>query len=307
VTTASWTIDAPVPVVSTSPVMLRADDARGADLEIRVSAPMTGRELPVLIFAHGFAQSSDGYVPLAHYWAARGFVVVQPTFLDSWRYGLPKDDLRTPSIWQHRADDVTNVLDHLELIETIVPSLGGRVDRERILIAGHSFGAHTAGLLLGARVRAADGVMGSLRRDERIKAAVLLSTAGRGGDALSAFARESLPYLDQDFSEVTTKTLVVAGDRDVSPLTVLGPEWFTDAYTLMPGATTLVTLFGAEHMLGGIDGMTGHGPNESLAQVVAVQRLTWAWARTALYPRDRAWPVARAELSARTGRVDEKT
>jgi len=175
------------------------------------------------------------------------------------------------------------------------------------LIAGHSFGAHTAGLLLGARVRAADGLLSGSRRDERIKASVLLSTAGRGGDALSAYARENLPYLDQDFSEVTTKTLVVAGDRDVSPLTVLGPEWFTDAYTLMPGATTLVTLFGAEHMLGGIDGMTGHGPNESLTQVTAVQRLTWAWARTALYPKEHAWSEARAELSPGVGRVDEKT
>jgi len=62
--TASGTLDAPVPVVSTSPIMLGAAVARGAELEIRVSAPTTGRDLPILIFAHGFAQSSDGYLPL---------------------------------------------------------------------------------------------------------------------------------------------------------------------------------------------------------------------------------------------------
>lgn len=304
---ASWTHDAPVQVVSVSPVVLSASNERGGDLELRVSAPTIGTGLPVLVFAHGFAQSSEGYLPLTQYWAARGFVVVQPTVLDSWRYGLPKDDPRTPVIWQHRADDVRNVLEHMRDLEAAVPTLAGRVDWERVALAGHSFGAHTTGLLLGARVRATDGSLSASRKDERIQAAVLLSTGGRGGDALSAFAREHLPYLDQDFSEVTTKTLVVAGDKDVSPLTVLGPEWFTDAYTLLLGARALVTVFGGEHMLGGIDGLTGHGASESPAQVASVQRLTWAWLRTALFAEDAAWPEARAELAASSVvRVDEK-
>lgn len=300
----------PVQVVSVSPVVLASSKERGADLELRVSAPAIGRSLPVVIFAHGFAQSSDGYFPLTQYWAARGFVVVQPTFLDSWRYGLPPDDPRTPVVWQHRADDVTNVLDHLDAVFAVVPGLADRVDREHVALAGHSFGAHTAGLLLGARVRAGDGTLSASRKDARVKAAVLLSTGGRGGDAISPFARENLPYLDQDFSEVTTQALVVAGDEDVSPLTVLGPEWFTDAFTLLPGANALVTLFGAEHMLGGIDGITGHAKNESPALVDAVQRLTWAWLRTALHPEDRAWPDARAAFAASAnpvGTITEKT
>lgn len=302
----AWTADAPAQVVSVSPVTLAAADARGAALELRVSAPVTGSGLPVLVFAHGFAQSADGYLPLTQYWAARGFVVIQPTFLDSWRYGLPDGDPRKPVIWQHRAGDVTNILDHLDEIVAAVPGLALRIDRERIALAGHSFGAHTAGLVLGARVRGADGQLGASRKDERIKAAVLLSTGGRGGEALSPFAREHLPYLDQDFAEVTTKTLVVAGDADVSPLTVIGPAWFTDAYTLMPGASTLVTIKGGEHMLGGIDGLTGHGPSESPAQVAAVQRLTWAWLRTALYPEDPAWPNAR-DITDPVARVEEKS
>ena len=53
---------------------------------------------------------------------------------------------------------------------------------------------------------------------------------------------------------MTTPALVVAGDNDNSQLTNVRPEWFSDAYTLSPGADWLATLFGAEHMLGGISG-----------------------------------------------------
>lgn len=305
----AWTFDAPAQVISLSPVLRPASKGRGCDLELRVSAPATGGGLPVVILSHGFRQSADGYLPLSHGWAARGFVVIQPTFLDSWRYELSESDPRTPVIWEHRADDVMNILDHLREIEAAVPGLSGRVDRERIALAGHSFGAHTTSLLLGARVRLADGTLSVSRKDARVKAGVLLSTAGRGGDALSSFARAHLPYLDQDFAEATPPALVIAGDRDESPLTVLGPAWFQEAYTLVPGANALVTLFGAKHMLGGIDGLTGHAADESPALVAAVQRLTWAWLRTALYPGDRAWNEARDELRSNpnpAGRVDER-
>ncbi|AHJ95377.1 hypothetical protein [Hymenobacter swuensis] len=46
----------------------------------------------------------------------------------------------------------------------------------------------------------------------------------------------------------------MAGDADDSPLTTRGLAWFTDAFTLSPRAEWLLTLSGAEHMLGGITG-----------------------------------------------------
>jgi predicted dienelactone hydrolase len=54
----------PAPVLSVSPVVLAASKERGADLDLRVSAPATESGLPVLVLAHGFAQPSDGYFPL---------------------------------------------------------------------------------------------------------------------------------------------------------------------------------------------------------------------------------------------------
>ena len=302
-------VNAPAPVVSLSPVVLSAPE-RGVDLQVRVSAPVTGSQLPIIVFAHGFGSSSDGYGPLANDWAAHGFVVVQPTFFDSRTLGLGPDDPRTPSIWRFRVEDMKRILDRLDLIEVSVPGLEGRVDRSRVAAAGHSFGAQTTGMLLGARMIAPDGSLGEDMSDSRIKAGVLLCAGGRGGGDRSPFAAEHFPYLNPSFAEMTTPTLVVAGDKDDSPLSVRGPDWFRDAYTLSPGGKYLLTLFGGEHMLGGISGhLVTETTDENPERVAAVQRLTRAYLRSALYPEDPAWPAACAELMERPdplGRVEGK-
>ncbi len=289
-------VSAPTPVVSVSPVVLSAP-GRGEDLQVRVSAPATGRQLPIIVFAHGFGSSSDGYAPLVNFWAAHGFAVIQPTFLDSRALGLSPEDPRTPSIWRFRVEDMKRILDSLGLIEASVPGLGGRFDRSRIAAAGHSYGAQTTGMLLGARVVAPDGSSGEDMSDPRIKVGVLLSATGRGGEALTPFAAEHFPFMNPSFAEMTTPTLVVAGDKDKSPLSVRGPDWFTDAYTLSPGGEWLVTLFRAEHMLGGISGyLVTETTDENPERVAVLQRLTWAYLRSALYPEDRAWDAACAAL-----------
>src|SRR5258705_13953059 len=86
-TFTSAAVSKPAPVLSVSPVVLPAP-GRAVDLQVRVSAPVTGSELPVLLLSHGHGpsnhlSSSNGYAPLASYYAAHGFVVIQPTHLDS--------------------------------------------------------------------------------------------------------------------------------------------------------------------------------------------------------------------------------
>lgn len=314
-------ISAPSPVVSVSPIVLAAP-GRGADLQVRVSAPVTGSQLPLIVLTHGFGSSLDGYAPLAHFWAAHGFVVIQPTFLDSRTLNpnakashaeAVQDFLNDPRklvMWRFRVEDMTRILDQLDVLEASVPGLAGRLDRRRIAAAGHSFGAQTTALLLGARVLGADGSLSENFADPRIKAGVLLSASGRGGADLSPFALEHFPSLNLHYADLTTPALVVAGDADHSPLTVRGPDWFADAYTLSPGVDCLVTLFGAEHMLGGISGyLVTETTDEHPARVAAVQRLTWAYLRSALYPEDPAWSAACAAFQDSTqplGRIDCK-
>lgn len=297
------------PVISVRPVELPAP-GRGEHLLVRVTAPLTGDALPVLVFSHGFGESLDGYAPLVDFWAAHGFVVVQPTHLDSRTLNITPEDSRYPDIWRIRVEDLTRVVDRLDLVEAAVPGLAGRVDRDRIGAAGHSWGAQTVSMLLGARVLDADGVPGKDLSDPRIRAGVLLAVAGTGGAHLTPFAAEHFPFMNPAFAQLTTPALVVAGDADQSALTVRGPDWFTDCYHQSPGARSLLTLFGAEHSLGGISGYAStETTDESPERVALVRRLTWAFLRGALYPTDPSWSTASAELAASTdplGRVESK-
>lgn len=306
----------PTPVFSVSPVVLPAP-GRAMDLHMRVSAPTAGRELPVILLSHGLGFSNNlsslnGYAPLANSWAAHGFVVIQPTHLDSRTLSLDPDRPGAPPHWRSRAEDMTRILDRLDAIEAAVPQLSGRLDRSRVAVAGHSMGGHTASLLLGARLTdPLDGTEVNLA-EPRIKAGVLLAAPGRGGDALTEFMVENYPFfLTTDFSKMAAPALVVAGDHDASAhLTVRGPDWHTDPYTLSPSPKSLLTLFDAEHGLGGISGYdVAETTDENPRRVAAVARLTWAYLRSQLYPGDSAWQTARDALAAGPdplGRIESK-
>jgi predicted dienelactone hydrolase len=313
---AAGTVSAPAAVLSVSPVVLSAP-GRAVDLQVRVSAPVTGSELPVILLSHGHGYSNNlsslnGYAPLASFWAAHGFVVIQPTHLDSKTLSLNPDDPEAPLYWRSRAEDMKRILGQLDVIEAAVPQLPGRLDRSKVAVAGHSLGGYTASLLLGARLTdPRDGTEVNLA-EPRIKAGVLLAAPGSGGGALSEFAAEHYPFfLTTDFSEMTTPALVVAGDKDTSPhLTVRGADWHADPYFLSPGRKSLLTLFDAEHGLGGVAGYdAAETTDENPERVAAVARLAWAYLRTELYPEDSAWPSACDALTAGPsplGRVESK-
>ncbi|MER6944838.1 chlorophyllase [Nonomuraea sp. NPDC000554] len=309
-------VGSPTPVLSVSPVVLSAP-GRAVDLEVRVSAPVTGSDLPVILLSHGQGFSNNlsslnGYAPLANFWAAHGFVVIQPTHLSSTTLSLDPATPGAPMYWRSRAEDMKRILDQLDVVEAAVPQLLGRLDRSKVTVAGHSMGGHTASLLLGARLTDPhDGTEVNLA-EPRIKAGVLLAAPGRGGDALTEFVAENFSFLlTTDFSEMTTPALVVAGDKDASAhLTVRGPDWHADPYVLSPGPKSLLTLFDAEHGLGGVSGYdVAETTDENPERVSVVQRLTWAYLRTQLYPGDSAWQAARDALTAGPdplGRVESK-
>ncbi|WP_435831329.1 hypothetical protein [Nonomuraea wenchangensis] len=122
--------------------------------------------------------------------------------------------------------------------------------------------------------------------------------AGRP-DAPPPFAAEHLPFMNPAFEFMTTPALLVAGDKDDSPLSLRGPDWFTDGYHPSPGAKSLLTLFGAEHTLGGVAGhQVAETTDESPERLALLQQLTTAYLRSALTSADLAWPDARAALES---------
>jgi pimeloyl-ACP methyl ester carboxylesterase len=287
--------------LSVSPVTLSAP-TRGLPLEMRITAPATGRDLPILLLSHGgggslYLTSKDGYGPLVDFYAEHGFAVIQPTHLSSkvGGFGLNPQAPGFPIFWRSRVEDMKLILDRLDEIEAQVPAIAGRLDPSRIAVVGHSGGAHTAGMLLGARLTDPQDKSVDVRmREPRIRAGVLLAAIGHGGDNLIASVREKYPEMNFDYSQMTTRTLVVFGDADVSPhLTVRGADWHADAYHHGPGADGLLTLFGAKHFLGGVMGYDAkETDDEDPDRLALTQRMTWAYLRSALYPGDSAWPEA---------------
>jgi hypothetical protein len=135
--------------------------------------------LPLVVFSHGLGGSRAGYSHLGRHWAAQGFASLHLQHAGSdrelWRSSGTFERmqaLRAAASAENamaRARDVSFALDRL----LADPDLGAGIDRRRIAIAGHSYGANTALLVAGARFDA-DGLPTTLR-DERIRAAVLMS------------------------------------------------------------------------------------------------------------------------------------
>ncbi|MEL6981050.1 MAG: alpha/beta fold hydrolase [Actinomycetota bacterium] len=288
------------PIHAIGPLVVPAPD-RPIDLHLRVTSPSTATSAPVVLLSHGhgpsnYVSSLHGYAPLVEYYAANGFVVIQPTHLDSATLGLrDADHPEAPLYWRSRALDMTTIVDNLDLIEQALPWIGG-LDREQIAVIGHSMGGHTASLLLGARTT--DPTTGAIvdLTDPRIRAGVLLAAPGRGGDAIKPAAAQMWPiFTTTDFSTMTTPALVVAGDHDSSShLTTVGPAWFTDPHHLSPAPTTLLTLTNAEHGLGGVAGYDlAETTDEDPKRVNHVNQLSTAYLRTQLDPTNPAWRHAK--------------
>ncbi len=293
-------ISAPTQTIAINPVTLPAF-GRGLPMELRITAPASGRNLPVILLSHGhgpslYLSSKNGYGPMANFYAEHGFVVIQPTHVNSRVAGLASDAPGGPLFWRSRVEDMTLILNKLASIEALVPAISGRLDHSRIAAVGHSMGAQTVGMLLGARLT--DPIDANARDvnliDTRIKVGVLLAAAGNGGDDLSDFARENYSALNPDFTHMTTQTLVVMGDADINPhLTVRGADWHADPFHHGPGSDALLTMIGAKHGLGGVAGYDAkETDDEEPDRLAIVQRMTWAYLRSALYEGDQSWPDA---------------
>jgi dienelactone hydrolase len=162
------------------------DTLRNRAVPVRLYLPdaaVTGASaVPLIVFSHGLGGSRNGYQYLGRYWASHGYASLHVQHIGSdnslWRgnpFGLT---MRLTSAAQDseaiaRAKDVSFALNEL----LAMPSMTGRVDATRIAAAGHSYGANTTMLLVGAAVpRKTDGGNEVLNlRDPRIKAAMLLS------------------------------------------------------------------------------------------------------------------------------------
>jgi dienelactone hydrolase len=165
-------------------------------LPARIKAEVT---MPLVVFSHGMGGSREGYTYLGRFFAAQGYASLHVQHVGSdrqlwsgspwtlvWRLEQAASDKEA----LNRVQDVRFALDQL-----LMSVHGSAVDLKRITMAGHSYGANTSMLLVGAKVDA-DGQTLALR-DPRFSSAVLLSAPpfyGRG-DPSKILADVEVPTL----------------------------------------------------------------------------------------------------------------
>ena len=164
------------------------DAARQRPVPVRLYLPdaaSAAQPVPLAVFSHGIGGSRYGYSYLGQHWAARGIASLHLQHVGSDRnlwFGNPLGlvgrlaDAARDGEAIARAQDLRFALDRL-----LTGDLAPRIDAARIAAAGHSYGANTTLLAVGARVeregRAID------LRDERLRAAIVISSPPFYGEA----------------------------------------------------------------------------------------------------------------------------
>lgn len=289
-------------VATISPITFSVP-ARPVDLQLRVSYPVTGDRLPVILFSHGhggssFLRSYRGYGPLVDYFAAQGFVVIQPTHLNSATLSAEVGGPDAPLFWQSRPRDMHFIMDNLREIASMAPGLGARMDASRVAAVGHSLGGHTVAMLAGMRV--VDPATGDHvdLTEKRLKAHVMIGMPGGGAD-LAPFAAEHYPVLKSTMFEfMELPALIVNGTKDKNPNFSDRDDWRADAYKLGPSPKSLLSVVDAEHIFGGISGYDGtETTDHNLERVAFVRESILAYIRSALEPANTSWTSLRARLT----------
>jgi len=243
----------------------------GDGFDVRVTYPVGKGPFPVVVWSHGLGGSKDAYQPLATYWAEHGYIVIQPTHADS----LAKSGARSRQAmlastknWSERPKQISAVIDGLPVLGAQVPDLKEKVDLQRVVVGGHSFGAHTSQLVAGTELSGFLARGGSLE-DKRPIAFIWISPQGTG------------PMLRSTaWANIHRPILMISGDNDASPIDGRSASWRREVWDgLAPGDKYLLWVKDAYHGFGGISGrmrFPGSGePNEGQVQDVQMATTTF--------------------------------
>jgi dienelactone hydrolase len=179
------------------------DESRKRPVPVRLYLPdaaSASTRVPLVVFSHGLGGSRMGYSYLGQYFAQNGIASLHVQHVGSDRALWMGNVLTMASRLKDATTDqeaIARALDVRFALNTVLadPQWGPRLDADKIMAAGHSFGANTTLLVAGAQV-AQDGKPLDLR-DGRIRAALVLSSppfynAAQASEALGHMAIPSL-------------------------------------------------------------------------------------------------------------------
>lgn len=216
------------------------DAQRNKDLPFSVEYPIRGTNHPVIIFSHALGLSKSQYLGLSSYWASFGYVVIKPSHADAGSAARLRDsatppEAQTPQQWRDRARDISFIIDSFAQLEQQYPELAGKLDRSRVGVGGHSYGAFTTMLLAGATPFMNNAPI--RLADPRIKA--FLAMSPQGVDATTGLTAES-------WRDVRSPVLFMTGSADVSTRQADPANWRRQAFENSPaGDKYFVSVEGA--------------------------------------------------------------
>jgi dienelactone hydrolase len=235
----------PFPVAVADPLSLTiAQENRAVLMRVTYPQPATApdRASPVILFSHGARASKNDYAHITDHWASHGFVTVLPTHVDSGT--LSYGEIASAEVLRSRVYDMRFLLDRLDEVAAQAPGLSGRIDPEKVVAAGHSFGVLTALVLAGLPF--VDNGRPIALTDARVKAVVSYNGVG------------PLPIVPQDWRAVTRPACATAGTADpgiLSDNSLLPWRWRLGPFDLTQGKPRYaVSIASATHDFGGLIG-----------------------------------------------------
>jgi predicted dienelactone hydrolase len=137
----------------------------------------------------------------------------------------------------NRPLDISFIIDSLPSIAANVPALREKMDRGRIGVAGHSFGAYTAMAVAGAVIHLPGGKTRTFG-DDRVKAFIAMSPQGQGG----------LGFWADSWAPISRPMLTVSGSEDRELGGGSPSERLQPFKHMPPGGKFHVTVAGVTHM-----------------------------------------------------------
>ncbi|HEY3322531.1 MAG TPA: alpha/beta fold hydrolase [Planctomycetota bacterium] len=225
-------------------------------LPIKVHIPKESGPFPVVILSHGGGGNRDANFAQAHHLATHGFAVLctehPGSNTDVLKRGMQfaqnlKAMTRDPSEVLGRSKDISFAIDRAEEWNTAHEKLRGRLDLKHIGVMGHSYGAYTTLVVLGARPAldwlppSKDGVaqkgLALDLSDPRVACGVALSPQGPGEPF----------FLETSYANLKRPLLGITGSKDTQQ--GFPPENRKRGFELWPaGDKIFIWLDGAEHL-----------------------------------------------------------
>ncbi|MBX2846795.1 MAG: hypothetical protein KTR16_00630 [Acidiferrobacterales bacterium] len=239
-------------------------DAGQRLVDVSVSYPEGAGEFPLIVFSHGHALDNQSYYNLTDYWVARGYVVTAPMHLDSGgdleAASLVTEKYGSDWISVARLLEMQTIIDQIDSIADTLPNFSGQILIDRIIAAGHSYGALSSQQLSGAKVELQGNSIYPIPSkliSESVVAVVAISPPGLMPGHLS----------EATWQEYSTPQLVVTGPNDFFPH--IWPSYedhFISYLTAQEGNNYLLVLDEMDHYLGNLIGrLERDGPPQTLA------------------------------------------